>query len=91
MNFHIPDDYVQQTQFLDNDLGLEGDDDDGNDGGGEERYEGDAVEDGGGGGVGEGPVITVSTTDWLNLAEQHGRKAACENVAALVRWRQPLL
>ena len=90
MNFHIPDEYVQQTQFPDNDLGLEGDDDD-DDGGDEERHEVDAAEDGEGRGVGEGPVITVSATDWLNLAEQNGRKAACENVAALVRWRQPLL
>jgi len=35
MNFHIPDEYVQQTQFPDNDLGLEGDDDD--DGGGTKK------------------------------------------------------
>ena len=36
MNFHIPDEYVQQTQFPDNDLGLEGDDDD-DDGGGTKK------------------------------------------------------
>ena len=85
MSFHIPDEYVRQYRFPDSDLRLEGDDDDYDDEGREQRYEGDVAEDGGS--VRKGPVITVSATDWLNLAEQHGRKVACENVAILVHWQ----
>ena len=54
-------------------------------GGDDEFFGRDKVE---GGDVRKGPVLTVSATDWLNLAEQHGRKIACKNIAALVHWQQ---
>ncbi|KAK0632896.1 hypothetical protein B0T14DRAFT_560538 [Immersiella caudata] len=74
LSVHIPGEYVQQAQSPDNHLGSD------------DEFSG--RHNVAGGGVEKEPVITISATDWLNLAEQHSRKIARENITTLVHWQQ---